>query len=160
MKIRVLWFGRSSADPFAAEVETYRTRVQRRWPAEDRALRPASGGREADPRRALTTEAEKVRGQLSGEWRMVALDQRGKTMTSEGFARWIGDQQDAGTQGLLFVVGSDLGLHEELARDAERVISLSQMTLPHQLARLVLWEQLFRATAILGGGGYHRHRVQ
>ena len=160
MKIRVLWFGRPSADGFAAEVETYRTRVQRWWPAEDRALRPAAGGRDADPRRALSAEAEKVRGQLSGEWRMVALDERGKTMTSEGFARWFRDQQDAGTQGLLFVVGSDLGLEGGLVRDAERVISLSRMTLPHQIARLVLWEQLFRATAILGGGGYHRHRVQ
>ncbi len=139
---------------------TYRSRVSRRWPAEDLAVRPAPGGRKADPQRALAAEAEKVRGQWPEGWRMVTLDEGGTTMTSVEFARWLADQQDAGVEGLLFVVGSDLGLDKGLQQDAARVISVGRMTLPHRIARLVLWEQLFRATAILGGGGYHRHRVQ
>jgi 23S rRNA (pseudouridine1915-N3)-methyltransferase len=57
---------------------------------------------------------------------------------------------------LFFVVGSDLGLHPDLLDRADEKISLSPMTLPHLLARLLLWEQLFRATHILGGGAYHR----
>lgn len=81
-------------------------------------------------------------------------------MTSESFALWLGDLEQAGSQGLAFVVGSDLGLEEALRREADDVISLSPMTLPHQIARLVLWEQLFRAVSMMGGGGYHRHRVQ
>jgi 23S rRNA (pseudouridine1915-N3)-methyltransferase len=91
---------------------------------------------------------------------MVGLDERGEPLTSEGLARWLAEQQDAGVPGLAFVIGSDLGLDEQLRRDAARVISLSSMTLPHQIARLVLWEQLFRASSILQGGGYHRHSVQ
>ena len=141
-------------------METYRSRVNRRWPAEDLAVRPAPGGRQADPLRALAAEAEKVRGQWPQGWRMVTLDEGGAMMTSGDFARWLADQQDAGVEGLLFVVGSDLGLDKGLLRDAAQVISVGRMTLPHRIARLVLWEQLFRATAILGGGGYHRHRVQ
>lgn len=160
MKIRVLWFGRPAADPFKAQVETYRARVHRHWAADDRALRPAAGGRDSDPGRTLAAEAERIRAQLGGDWRMVVLDERGATMTSEGFARWLADHRDGGTRGLAFVVGSDLGLDEGLRRDAELSISLSEMTLTHQIARLVLWEQLFRASSILEGGGYHRHRVQ
>jgi 23S rRNA (pseudouridine1915-N3)-methyltransferase len=108
----------------------------------------------------LAAEAEIIQHRLQGGWQMVALDERGEGVTSDGLARWLADQQDAGTHGLAFVIGSDLGLAEQLRRDAARVISLSPMTLPHQIARLVLWEQLFRASSILEGGGYHRHSVQ
>ncbi len=58
------------------------------------------------------------------------------------------------------MVGSDLGLDPELVRTADRVVSLGSLTLPHRIARLVLWEQLFRATHILSGGRYHRLGVQ
>ena len=156
----MLWFGRPTADPYREPVETYRSRVHRRWPAEDVPVRSVAGGRGADPRRALAAEADKVRAQVTPEWRLVALDEAGDRMTSERFARWLAEQQDAGAPGLLFVVGSDLGLDRGLRREAHRRLSLGPMTLPHQIARLVLWEQLFRATHVLGGGGYHRHRVQ
>ena len=61
MKLRVVWFGRRGADPFDREVETYRSRVDRRWAAEDIAHRPAAGGRDQDPARALASEAEVAR---------------------------------------------------------------------------------------------------
>jgi 23S rRNA (pseudouridine1915-N3)-methyltransferase len=90
----------------------------------------------------------------------VVLDEGGKRCTSTGFARRLADHEERSTPGLDFVVGSDLGLDRELVGRATWVLSLSRMTLPHPLARLVLWEQLFRATHILGGGGYHRSNVQ
>jgi 23S rRNA (pseudouridine1915-N3)-methyltransferase len=62
--------------------------------------------------------------------------------------------------GVLFAVGSDLGLDRGFVDQAGEQLSLSDLTLPHLLARLVLWEQLFRATQILGGGSYHRDVVQ
>jgi 23S rRNA (pseudouridine1915-N3)-methyltransferase len=160
VKIRVVWFGRPGSDPYRSQVATYRARVRRRWPSEDLALRPTAGGRAADPQRVLAAEAERVRAQLTGDWRMVVLDERGGALTSDQLARWLAEEQDAGTRGLGFVIGSDLGVDERLRSEAGRVISLSSMTLPHQLARLVLWEQLFRASSILQGGGYHRHSVQ
>jgi 23S rRNA (pseudouridine1915-N3)-methyltransferase len=160
LKIRVLWFGKSSSDPYAGQITTYRARVQRRWPAEDRPLKPVTGGRDEDPRRALKAEAELARRHMDAGWSVVALDEAGDRLSSEGFARWLVTQQDAGAPGLVFVIGSDLGLDENLMSSSSRRISLSKLTLPHQIARLVLWEQLFRATSILGGGGYHRLRVQ
>ncbi len=160
MKLRVVWFGRRGADPFDREVETYRSRVHRRWTAEDVPQKPASGGRDRDPARAVAAEAETARRALPAGWTLVVLDEHGDTVTSVELAEWLGRLEDAGTPGVVFVVGSDLGLDPGLARTADRVVSLGPLTLPHRIARLVLWEQLFRATHILSGGRYHRLGVQ
>ena len=141
-------------------METYRQRVHRRWPAEDRPLRPAGGGRDKDPLRALRQEAATIERLLDPGWRFVALDEGSRSHDSESFARRLDRFEAGGTNGLLFAIGSDLGLHADLLGRADERFSLSPMTLPHLLARLVLWEQLFRATHILGGGAYHRIGVQ
>ncbi len=160
MKIRVAWLGRPSASPYEREVETYRKRVDRRWPAEDRPLRTSGGGRDKDPGRALRLEADALTKQLEAGWRLVALDERGRSNSSEDFARGLQEFADRGVEGVLFVIGSDLGLHQDLLAKADERLSLSPMTLPHLLARLMLWEQLFRAANLLGGGAYHRVSVQ
>lgn len=159
MKTRVVWFGRRGVGGFDEQVETYRRRVQQRWPAEDRVLRPVSGGRSDDPRKALREEARVLDRSLEPGWTLVVLDEAGQRMTSEGLARFLRDHEDRSTPGLDFVIGSDLGIDREFAARASVKLSLSPMTLPHQIARLVLWEQLFRATHILGGGAYHRSGV-
>lgn len=160
MRLRVSWFGRKSASPYEEQIEIYRRRVHRRWPAEDTPLRPVTGAREKDPRRVLRLEAEAVMRHREEGWRMVALDERGRCRDSERFARWMAGFEDRGIGGILFVIGSDLGLDAAFLDRADERISLSPLTLPHLLARAVLWEQLFRATAILGGGAYHRSCVQ
>jgi 23S rRNA (pseudouridine1915-N3)-methyltransferase len=160
VRLRVTWFGRRSASAYEKQVETYRQRVDRRWPSEDCPLRPVSGGRERDPRRVLRLEAEAVERHREPGWLLVALDERGRVRDSEDFARWLAGLEDRGVGGILFVIGSDLGLDHTLLEHADERISLSAMTLPHLLARALLWEQLYRATSILGGGGYHRSCVQ
>ena len=81
-------------------------------------------------------------------------------MSSEQLASWLATAEQRSTVGVAFVVGSDLGLARDLREECDLVLSLSTMTLPHLLARLLLWEQLYRATQILGAGRYHRPRVQ
>ena len=160
MKIRVVWIGRRGAALYDEQVETYRRRVTKRWPAEERVVRPVSGGRGNDPRRALREEARALSGILEPGWTTVALDEGGRPCTSEEFAHRLADLEDRSTPGLDFVIGSDLGLDRSVVADADWTLSLSPMTFPHPLARLVLWEQLFRATHILGGGRYHRGTLQ
>ncbi|MDX2436492.1 MAG: 23S rRNA (pseudouridine(1915)-N(3))-methyltransferase RlmH [Acidobacteriota bacterium] len=160
MKVRVVWLGRPSASPYESQVETYRKRVARRWPSEDRPLRPISGGRDRDPARALRLEAETLERQFEAGWHVVALDERARDRPSRDFATWLAALEDGGRPGVMFVVGSDLGLDGTIIERADGRLSLSSMTLPHLLARLVLWEQLFRSTQILGGGAYHRVGVQ
>jgi len=156
----VVWIGRPTASRFEIEIETYRRRVDRRWPAEDRPLRPAAGGRDRDPARSLRLEAESFERHREPGWTLVALDERGRSFDSPEFARWLGERADRGAAGVMFAVGSDLGLDPAFVGRADERFSLSALTLPHLLARLVLWEQLFRATQILGGGSYHRDSVQ
>jgi 23S rRNA (pseudouridine1915-N3)-methyltransferase len=160
LKIRVAWFGRPTADPYRSQVEIYQKRVRQRWPAEDRPLKPAAGGRGGDARRALRGEAEAVRALPAKGWLTVVLDEEGDSLTSADFAAMLRSAERSGTPGVSFIIGSDLGLDASLKAEAVRRISLTSMTLPHQLARLLLWEQLFRATHILGGGAYHRLSVQ
>jgi 23S rRNA (pseudouridine1915-N3)-methyltransferase len=160
VKVRVAWLGRPAASPYEREVETYRKRVHRRWPAEDRSLRAAAGGRDKDPERVLRLEADSLVRHLEPGWRLVALDEHGRTQTSDAFAKWIQKRADDGVEGVLFAIGSDLGLDKDLVARADEKLSLGPMTLPHLLARLLLWEQLFRAANMLGGGAYHRVGVQ
>ncbi len=160
MKVRVVWLGRPAASPYEREVETYRKRVQRKWAAEDRPLRPVSGGRTEDPDRILRLEADLMLRHLEPGWLMIALDEAGSVSDSETFAQRLRGHEERGVEGVLFVIGSDLGLDSGLLDRADESLSLSQMTLPHLLARLLLWEQLFRATNILSGGAYHRVSVQ
>ncbi len=159
MRLRVVWFGRPGGSPFEAEIKTYRRRVTRRWPADEVSLKPAPG-RTGDPVRALAAEAAAVRRHLQDGWHTVVLDERGRSRSSEELANRLGELEHSGRAGVQFVVGSDLGVAPSLPEIADETLSLGPLTLPHLLARLVLWEQLFRATHILGGGAYHRTGVQ
>ena len=160
MKVRTVWLGRPSASPFEQQVESYRKQIHRKWPAEDRPLRPIRGGRVSDPARILRLEAEAITRHHEPGWLMVALDENGRMRDSEKFAGWLGGLENRGIEGVLFTIGSDLGLDKDLLGRADERLSLSPMTLPHMLVRVLLWEQLFRATHILGGGAYHRVSVQ
>jgi 23S rRNA (pseudouridine1915-N3)-methyltransferase len=86
---------------------------------------------------------------------VVLLDSRGRTMTSEAFAAWLGARRDAGAQHILFAVGPASGWSDAARQHADLLLSLGSMTLAHALARLVLAEQLYRAFAILSGHPYH-----
>ncbi len=85
---------------------------------------------------------------------VVLLDAAGKEFTSESFARWLADRRDHGTRELVFLCGGAEGFPEALRRAATTKLSLSPLTLSHELARVVLAEQLYRAFAILSGHPY------
>ena len=85
----------------------------------------------------------------------VLLDSRGKQMTSEAFAAWIGARRDQGTRHLVFAIGPADGWSPAAHARAQLLLSLGPFTLAHALARLVLAEQLYRATTILTGHPYH-----
>lgn len=86
---------------------------------------------------------------------VVLLDSDGKLSTSEEFASFIEAHQSRGTQRLVFAVGPADGFSEKALRAANQLLSLGKMTLPHELARVVLLEQLYRAFTILKGHPYH-----
>ena len=85
----------------------------------------------------------------------VLLDSRGRQMTSEAFASWIGQRRDQGARQVMFAVGPADGWSEEARGRAQLLLSLGSLTMAHALARLVLAEQLYRACTILAGHPYH-----
>jgi len=85
----------------------------------------------------------------------VLLDSRGKQMSSEAFAKWLGAQRDEGAQQIVFAIGPASGWSDEARKRADLLLSLGPMTLAHALARLVMAEQLYRAFTILTGHPYH-----
>jgi 23S rRNA (pseudouridine1915-N3)-methyltransferase len=102
-------------------------------------------------------EAIKIRKALEGAggiW--VAMDEKGIELNSVQFADWIDKQQNQSTKALSFVIGGPDGLEAELRASADLKLRLGAMTLPHELARLVLTEQLYRAYSILKNLPYHR----
>ncbi len=87
---------------------------------------------------------------------VVLLDERGKAMSSEQFAKWLGSERDEGRQRIIFAVGPADGWSAESRERAGLLLSLGPMTLGHELARVVLCEQVYRALTILAGHPYHR----
>lgn len=109
---------------------------------------------QAEKRRA--DEAAALLKSARGSDLIIALDGRGKSMTSEAFARYLAGKRDAGVQAAAFLIGGPDGHGEAVTQAAALTLSLGPMTLPHGLARIVLAEQLYRAATILAGHPYHR----
>ncbi|MFW6127390.1 MAG: 23S rRNA (pseudouridine(1915)-N(3))-methyltransferase RlmH [Thermodesulfobacteriota bacterium] len=101
-----------------------------------------------------TREGVRLRGQMSPKAYSVALDPRGKEYTTEAFAAWLAQREEDG-RALAFLIGGHLGLDEATLAQAHEKLALSRLTLTHELSRLVLLEQLYRAKTILIGHPYH-----
>ncbi len=115
---------------------------------------PESRLADAEARKA--EEAELLFGRIETNSRIILLDERGKDQTSEEFASEIKQERDSGTPSLSFVIGGPDGHGEKLKTAAHQKIRFGSMTWPHQIVRILLAEQLYRAMTILSGHPYHR----
>ncbi|MBZ9654463.1 23S rRNA (pseudouridine(1915)-N(3))-methyltransferase RlmH [Phyllobacterium lublinensis] len=113
-----------------------------------------SRGQQSDLRKQ--EESSKVLEALEPGGILILLDERGKTMASEAFAGAIARFRDDGKRQLLFAIGGPDGHHASLRDRADLVLALGAMTWPHQIVRILVAEQLYRATTILAGHPYHR----
>lgn len=157
MRIVVAAIGRARAAPEQALFDDYARRLVRQGPAG-----LTLELREAEERRKLTVEArraaeaELLSAQIPKGATTVALDGRGKSLTSEDFAKRLRRWRDDGVADLAFVIGGADGLDPGLVKRADLILSLGEMTWPHLLVRAMLAEQIYRAQSILLGHPYHR----
>lgn len=100
-------------------------------------------------------EAQRLLSKI-GDSRVILLDERGKSLTSEAFAALLRRHRDAGASSLAFAIGGPDGNGAQIRTRATEVLSFGAMTMPHGLARVVLAEQLYRAATIISGHPYHR----
>ncbi len=150
--VLVIWVGKRASKGFEELAAEYAGRISRHLPFAEVRVRPMAGRQ--DPRRTLAGEAAAIRRHLEPTDAVVALDEHGRERTTTALAAWLSGRRRHGRT--VFVIGSDLGLDAELKAAAHELLALSRLTLPHQLARLVLLEQLYRACDLLAGGQYHR----
>jgi 23S rRNA (pseudouridine1915-N3)-methyltransferase len=154
MKIRVVAFGHRMPPWVGAAWDDYARRVPRDWALELVAMKPAprDAGKPVD--RVLALEAVRVRSACKGA-RMIALDERGQAWSTRRLADALGRWRDA-SDDVAFVIGSADGLDPGIRREADATVALSALTLPHAVVRILLVEQLYRASALLAGHPYHR----
>jgi 23S rRNA (pseudouridine1915-N3)-methyltransferase len=141
MRIRLFLLGKTRRPEIRALVDDYVARIGRFAEIEIRELRPDSA-------------ASLKRVEFSAGGTVVLLDAAGKKFSSEQFAEWIGSCRDRGLRELVFLCGAAEGFPERLTRRASLRISLSPLTFSHELARVMLAEQIYRAFALLAGHPY------
>lgn len=118
--------------------------------------------REIDESRARSAadrkrdEAAALRAALPARARLIALDERGRSVTSTAFAEDLGRARDEGATDFALVIGGPDGLDDTLRQSADRVIAYGAATFPHQIVRVLAAEQIYRALTILAGHPYHR----
>jgi 23S rRNA (pseudouridine1915-N3)-methyltransferase len=151
LRLTFLSVGKDRSGLFAPGVEEYVRRLERVAKVQLIELQASKASGLA----AKVEEGAALLAKLSPRDVLVALDERGQGLSSVDFAAWLGRQQDSG-RNVAFAIGGDEGLSDEVRAKANLVLSLSAMTLPHRLARLVLLEQVYRAFTILRREPYHK----
>ena len=149
MKIKVAWIGKTKEPAIEALTEEYLKRMSRYAEVAGLALKD-----EAAILSLANGERQQNRPQNKERYKLVLLDSRGKQFSSQELAEFLEREQVNATP-LLFAIGGSDGFSEEARRNAGVMLSLGKMTLPHELARVVLVEQLYRAFTILKNHPYH-----
>lgn len=158
MRLAVIAVGRLKSGPERDLIERYRTRIDGIGPrlgfsGLDMVELPESRARREEDRRV--EEAEALAARLNGGV-LLAFDERGKSPSSDDFAARIASWRDTGRPGLAAVIGGPDGLEPALRVRADLVVSFGALTLPHQLVRVLVVEQIYRALTIMAGHPYHR----
>lgn len=151
MKITILATGkkRSDYDEYIAE---YTKRITKPFELETIINAPAGID---NPALAIRRENEQVLSQLPANAYVIALDERGRDITTADLSAFLDKHLNQSTEHIVFVIGGAYGIDDAVRARANMIIRISSMTLPHEMARLILTEQLYRATNILAGGKYH-----
>lgn len=156
MKFRFIWI-RSHAEPELGEaIERYAARIRHFFPVEIVELPPERGRRSKDDAVVLRSDSARLLAALPPQGLVAVLDERGELLDSLKFARWLERVTIDHPHGVSFVMGGDVGLGEDVRKRGDKVLALSRMTLPHQLARVVLLEQVYRACTLIRNVPYHK----
>jgi 23S rRNA (pseudouridine1915-N3)-methyltransferase len=142
-------------EPLGVAIRDYESRAARYWPLEIREVREESA-RATSPDLVRAREAERLLARAGDRGRLVACDERGILMQTREFADWMRKQRELASRDVVFVLGGAYGLGDAVLRQADMQLALARWTLPHDLARLVLTEQLYRAGTLLRGEPYHK----
>jgi 23S rRNA (pseudouridine1915-N3)-methyltransferase len=156
VQLNFIWIG-ATRDPRFSELERrYFERIRRMIPSH---LSAVPELKKSDPRAhaaQLRREEAALRRSIGDGSYLISLDERGREMKSTEFSSFLGDMLSRPVDRLTFVAGGFLGIPEGILEESDLKLALSRLTLPHELARIVLLEQVYRALTILKGMSYHK----
>ena len=159
MRLLVIAVGRLKSGPERDLVERYRERfadMSRKLGFRGLEIHEISESRAREPAARMAEEAAAISSLIPENAVTVALDEHGKTIDSLAFANQLGRWRDESIANVVFVIGGADGLSPELRRRTKAVFAFGTVTWPHQLVRIMLMEQIYRAATILAGHPYHR----
>jgi len=151
LKLTALWVGKSRESWVKEAVSEYSSRVQRYCSLEIIDVREEKGAQAEESRKR---ECERIENRLPSGATLILLDEQGEQMTSLELAAFIGKQRDNGTGNLVLAIGGAYGFSEDFRRRG-KLVSLSKMTFTHQMVRVFMLEQIYRAFTILNHEQYH-----
>ncbi|MFL5561208.1 MAG: 23S rRNA (pseudouridine(1915)-N(3))-methyltransferase RlmH [Gemmatimonadaceae bacterium] len=154
MRVVVVVVGKPREPTLAAVIEEYETRAARYWPLDVHEVREEAA-RGASPDVVREREGERLLARVPAGAEVVACDVDGTAMRSEAFAQWLQRTRES-ARSVALLIGGAFGLSDEVRARAKSRLSLAPWTLPHEMARLVLAEQLYRAGTIIRGEPYHK----
>lgn len=155
LSLHVITVGRAKESWVADQFDHYRKLLAKYARIDVSTIGEEKYGKGADIAKALAREAVAIRARLRGGY-IVALDSRGSMFTTEDLSIWFVKRQVSGTSSIEFLIGGPYGLDEDLKGRSNMLLSLSPLTMSHQIVRLVLLEQLYRVFNLAGGGRYHK----
>ena len=156
MKLSLIWPASSSEKDFAEAIDRYLKRIRHFYPIEVVEL-PAERGRQSQSDVAMMrSQSARLVAAIPARGTTIVLDERGQVLDSLKFTRWLERLTIDSPHGIHFVVGGDVGFDDTVRDRADKLLSLSAMTLPHQIARVVLLEQIYRACTLMRNIRYHK----
>ncbi len=156
MRIKIISLIKRQQELLKALEEDYLKRIRKSLSCEVIEIKREAIFKKQDQQKILQTELKKLRNYLKENGVFVVLDSKGKEYNSQELADWLKDRIREGERELVFVIGGPLGLSEELTKNARWCLSLSKLTFPHKLVRVLLLETLYRSLEIGKGGSYHK----
>jgi 23S rRNA (pseudouridine1915-N3)-methyltransferase len=156
MKVMIVSVGTPKMPGLAEAIRDYESRISHYFKFESAEVRQQRIGPGSDSGTIIEKESRALLDKVQPGLELIAIDERGVSWSSEQLAGYLGELAVGGAAGVAFLVGGPLGLSDELRGSARRVLSLSSFTLPHEMARLLLAEQIYRAGTILRGEPYHK----
>lgn len=156
MRISVVWIGGPGEDEMRGAIDRYSSRIRHFFPFEIVEIPAAKSRQKKSDTSIMHADSERLLAAIPARGTVVAVDERGAAMDSLKFAKWLERITIHSPYGVTFVMGGDVGYGEEVRKRADLVLSLSAMTLPHQVARVILLEQIYRACTIIRNIAYHK----
>ncbi len=155
MKIELWTFGKENKDYVKEGIQLFTKRIKKYTPFDIKVLSAGKKAGKLSPEDLKLKEAEVVKKRLSADHTLITLDEKGECLSSVQFAQFIASRQLASDKVLVFLIGGAYGVDDQILKKSQKVISLSALVFPHQMVRLIMVEQIYRAFSILNHQPYH-----